>query len=364
MILEVTVDAGTEDEEVSAEDDEPEGESSGTEAVVVDTAVPGVYEITYTVAVDTEAYISYLAEDSESDSDIVYTAAESVEYIEILRTVTVVDTETADTLCENGDTVWASGNEIYEKTEEEDAEEPEETGDSEETDTASAASASEEPTASVPEETATSQDTEESSEASVPEAAAADTVGSVVDTYPFAESTTQVIDVVSSGSTGTLTLYNKDNGVWTAVLSTSCYVGYNGISSSKVEGDKKTPAGYFTLGQAFGVSANPGSTRSYLQVNANHYWVDDSNSPYYNQLVDSSVTGIQWSSADHLIDSPTAYKYAIAINYNTACTPGAGSAIFLHCQIGKPTVGCVSVGESYMIQILQSLRGDTIIYIH
>lgn len=147
---------------------------------------------------------------------------------------------------------------------------------------------------------------------------------SVVDTYPFAESTTQVIDVVSSGSTGTLTLYNKDDGVWAAILSASCYVGYNGISSNKVEGDKKTPAGYFTLGQAFGVSPNPGCTRAYLQVNSNHYWADDSSSPYYNQLVDSSVTGIQWSSADHLIDSPTAYKYAIAINYNTACTPGPG----------------------------------------
>lgn len=51
-------------------------------------------------------------------------------------------------------------------------------------------------------------------------------------------------------------------------------------------------------------------------------------------LVDASQTGIQWSSAEHLISYPTAYRYAIALNYNTACTPGAGSAIFLHCSTG------------------------------
>ena len=171
--------------------------------------------------------------------------------------------------------------------------------------------------------------------------------------------------MVTSGSYGTLTLYNKDDDEWTEVFSTSCRVGKNGIISSKKEGDKKTPAGYFTLGQAFGVSSDPGCTRSYLKVTKNHYWVDDSGSEYYNQLVDSSETGgVTWSSAEHLIDYKTAYKYAIAINYNTECTPGAGSAIFLHCSTGNATAGCVSVSETYMVKLLKALRSDTIIYIH
>ncbi|WP_288952187.1 hypothetical protein [uncultured Catenibacterium sp.] len=58
--------------------------------------------------------------------------------------------------------------------------------------------------------------------------------------------------------------------------------------------------------------------------------MDDSNSSYYNKLVDASQAGIQWSSAEHLVDYQEAYRYAIAINYNTSCTPGAGSGIFLH----------------------------------
>ncbi len=182
--------------------------------------------------------------------------------------------------------------------------------------------------------------------------------------YSFAANTSQIIDVQASGSTGTLTLYNKDGHHFTKKLSASCYVGRNGITSSKKEGDGKTPSGVYTLGQAFGTASDPGCTRDYLKLNSNYYWVDDSSSEYYNQLVDASKTRIAWSSAEHLIDSPGAYKYAIAIDYNTACTPGKGSAIFLHCSVGSSTSGCVAVSESNMTKILKSLSSDTRIYIH
>ena len=185
-----------------------------------------------------------------------------------------------------------------------------------------------------------------------------------VASYGIASKTTQIIDVQVSGSSGSLTLHNKNSGNWTQVLSTDCRIGKNGATSNKKEGDGKTPIGVFTLGQTFGVAPNPGCTRSYLQVNNNHYWVDDSNSQYYNQLVDVSKTGIQWKSAEHLMAYGTAYKYAIAINYNTSCTPGKGSAIFLHCSTGGATAGCVSIPENIMIQILKNLRNDTLIYIH
>ena len=177
--------------------------------------------------------------------------------------------------------------------------------------------------------------------------------------------TTQAIVVIGKGgSNATLTLHQKENGVWKQILSCSAKVGGNGITSNKREGDKKTPAGIYSFGQAFGVASNPGTSRKWLQVNDNHYWVDDSNSQYYNQLVDASQTGITWSSAEHLVDYAVAYKYAIAINYNSSCTPGAGSAIFLHCSKGRSTAGCISVSESNMIQILQRLQGDALIGIY
>lgn len=188
---------------------------------------------------------------------------------------------------------------------------------------------------------------------------------SFVANMSISRQTTQAITVVGNGgSYATLTLHTKRNGIWTETLSCSARVGKNGITSNKREGDGKTPTGIYSFGQAFGVAGNPGTSRGWLQVNNNHYWVDDVNSPYYNKLVDASQTGIQWSSAEHLIGYPTAYKYAIAVNYNTACTPGAGSAIFLHCSTGGSTAGCISVSQVNMIRILQSLQGDTLIGIY
>ena len=188
---------------------------------------------------------------------------------------------------------------------------------------------------------------------------------SFVANLKIAQQTSQAIIVVGNGgSYATLSMHQKVNGQWQQILSCSARVGYNGISSNSREGDGKTPAGIYSLGQAFGVASNPGSTRGWLQVNNNHYWVDDSNSVYYNQLVDASQTGIKWNSAEHLISYPVAYRYAIAINYNTAHVPYAGSAIFLHCNSNGATAGCVSVPQNIMIQILQSLQSDTLIGIY
>ena len=188
---------------------------------------------------------------------------------------------------------------------------------------------------------------------------------SFVANMSISNQTTQAITVVGNGgSYATLTLHTKQNGIWTENLSCSARVGKNGISSNKKEGDGKTPTGIYSFGQAFGIASNPGTSRNWLTVNSNHYWVDDINSSYYNRLVDASQTGIQWNSAEHLVSYPIAYKYAIAVNYNTACTPGAGSAIFLHCSTGGSTAGCISVSQSNMIQILRNLQNDALIGIY
>lgn len=182
-----------------------------------------------------------------------------------------------------------------------------------------------------------------------------------------AEQTSQLI-VVSADHTNyaTVSMYTKDaDGYWSDDYEVTGRVGRNGIGKTK-EGDKKTPIGIFTFDQAFGIADDPGvKAGSYLKVNKNHYWVSDSNSKYYNQLVDISKTGKQWAGddAEHLIDYPVEYKYAVAINYNTECVPGAGSAIFFHCAAGKPTAGCISIDEGYMKYTLQNLRSDAKIII-
>jgi L,D-peptidoglycan transpeptidase YkuD (ErfK/YbiS/YcfS/YnhG family) len=51
-----------------------------------------------------------------------------------------------------------------------------------------------------------------------------------------------------------------------------------------------------------------------------------------------------------------AYDYAAVIAYNTARTPGLGSAIFLHVGTGSATGGCVSLPTTQLLSVLRWLR--------
>ena len=67
---------------------------------------------------------------------------------------------------------------------------------------------------------------------------------------------------------------------------------------------------------------------------------------------------IRWNSAENLHDAGYAYNYALALDVNSNCTPGAGSAFFLHCNINKPTQGCITVPEAVMRDILINIKPD------
>ncbi len=158
---------------------------------------------------------------------------------------------------------------------------------------------------------------------------------------------------------------NKD-GFWEEVLSTNkAWVGKNGVTNHKQEGDGCTPAGVYTLSTPFGVKDAPKGTlwEDYIKLTEDEYWVDDGESKYYNTLVRKSEADETWKSAEHLVEEDVAYAYACNIDYNSQCIPGNGSAIFLHCSSGRPTAGCVSVPEDVMIQLLQLINEDTVIVI-
>ena len=156
-------------------------------------------------------------------------------------------------------------------------------------------------------------------------------------------------------------LYDKDNyGNWTKILSVDGYVGKNGITNNKKEGDLKTPSGIYGFDMAFGIAENPGTKLVYKQISNNDYWVDDPNSKYYNQWVDISKVDKDFKSAEHLSEYKTSYKYGLVINYNTKnIIKGKGSAIFFHVSTNGPTHGCVSVDEEDMIKILKVVKKDT-----
>lgn len=146
---------------------------------------------------------------------------------------------------------------------------------------------------------------------------------------------------------------------WQTLVDTEGHVGKNGIHKDINETSVMTPEGVFGLGFAFGIKDNPGTEMEYRKVDDTHYWVDDPDSEYYNQWCDSDETGIQWESAEHLIDFTVPYAYSIFIQYNWPVEGYArSSAIFLHCIGNVYTGGCVSIPEEDMVTILQHIDAE------
>ena len=169
----------------------------------------------------------------------------------------------------------------------------------------------------------------------------------------------QIITVVSKGgSYGELAFWEKDNsGNWTLVDKVSARLGQNGMKSASevYEMDKCTPTGIYSLTEAFGINADPGTKIRYRQLDGSEYWVDDVNSELYNTMQFGEPNG-RWNSAEKLIDFPGYYNYSLVVDYNRwPVIPGKSSAIFIHCDIGSYTYGCVAIPEQNLVNILKRL---------
>ncbi|MGH9278534.1 MAG: L,D-transpeptidase family protein [Acidimicrobiales bacterium] len=165
--------------------------------------------------------------------------------------------------------------------------------------------------------------------------------------------------VVTAGSygatTATFTAYERAGGDWQEAYAFTARVGYNGVAppGAKREGDGRTPSGVYGFDFMFGVSPNPGVSFPYRRVTPSIVWDDDPASPLYNQWVDRND---QTPGADpEEMYQPTAYAYGAVIAYNTAATPGLGSAIFLHASTGGATAGCVSLPVGPLVEVLRWL---------
>ncbi len=171
----------------------------------------------------------------------------------------------------------------------------------------------------------------------------------------------QLVLVAAEGATADIYCYDKnDDGLWELYDNTGHikgYVGRNGVSTDKREGDGRAPAGLFSLGYAFGNNAKPETGMMWQEVTKDTYWVDDPDSKYYNQWVEGTADA-DWDSAEHLSASPKSYAYAVVVEYNTENTvPGKGSAVFLHCK-NEPTSGCVAAPQEEILRILKWLSED------
>jgi L,D-peptidoglycan transpeptidase YkuD (ErfK/YbiS/YcfS/YnhG family) len=130
---------------------------------------------------------------------------------------------------------------------------------------------------------------------------------------------------------------------------------------TKKEGDNKAPAGIFRLSSAFGYA--PASSAAwvslpYLALSKQIEGIDDSNSRFYNQLVDrSKVAKIDWRSSEKMRRDDVRYKWGVVVDHNPAAMPGAGSCIFLHVWKSPVTLtsGCTAMPEQDLVRLVRWL---------
>lgn len=181
---------------------------------------------------------------------------------------------------------------------------------------------------------------------------------------------TKLVTVQASGwtsATARFTAWERSVVGWQPVLGP--WTAYNGsrgwsLPSERHEGSRTSPTGRYSFSAGFGLAANPGYGLGWFVVGPHDYWTSDPSRPDYNthQLGPMNPAAAPWSSAEHLIDQPIAYRYAAVIDFNLPPSGPYGSAIFLHVSTGGPTAGCVSLPEPQLLQTLRWIdRGTRIV---
>lgn len=131
----------------------------------------------------------------------------------------------------------------------------------------------------------------------------------------------------------------------------------------KREGDRRAPAGVFSLGGAYGDIPEQELKRSprlhYHRVTPACLWVEDPHSPHYNRYIRAANPDAltPWEKKQQMKQNDPAHEIKLLINHNTApdIEPGAGSAIFFHVWRRGGTVaasGCTVTSRENMLELI------------
>ena len=172
--------------------------------------------------------------------------------------------------------------------------------------------------------------------------------------------TKQVVLVLSpKGSSAVVHLCQRHRGHWQRARQPAfaAMIGQHGIAArgEKREGDLKTPAGFYALGEAFGTSKRAFDL-DYRLITADDKWIDDPLSAQYNQWVFGHTTARHYET---MRIKP--YQLGIIIRYNMdPVISGAGSGIFIHGWWSKttPTAGCIALHPQHVETLLMWLHKD------
>ena len=189
---------------------------------------------------------------------------------------------------------------------------------------------------------------------------------------PYEYSQKVTVTAHAGSTSGTLTVYNWENGDWTEKFSCGCKLGKNGIGSDYGEGKGVTPMGTFKLGFVM-ANVNPDNGMDFKLASSTLGIVDDAESELYNTLVDTSQAGDV--SVDRIGNNIVSgkLKAIIFIEHNgdgsspEGVTPGKGSVIticgnYSYEEISE-TAGCIDIDVDDMTTLLSMLDGNLNPYI-
>ena len=135
----------------------------------------------------------------------------------------------------------------------------------------------------------------------------------------------------------------------------------------KLEGDVRSPAGVFRIGEAFGYAAHAATALPYRALSATDYCMDVSGTPQYNRIVDEKVVGaaaVKGSTEPMRRDlhahGDQRYRLGFVIEHNAQAVPQAGSCIFAHLWKSPhdTTTGCTAMAVPVMRRLLAWLRPE------
>jgi len=158
----------------------------------------------------------------------------------------------------------------------------------------------------------------------------------------------------------TIIIKNKDTLIFDK-FKFRCSIGKNGFSKNKIEGDKKTPAGIYNIGNLYYrkfLASEINTKLKCIPIKKNMGWCDDpQNKKKYNKIIKISKK----IKHEKLFRKDGKYDLLIPILYNTKkIIPGKGSAIFIHLtkNYGK-TLGCIALKKNDFLILLKLINKNT-----
>jgi L,D-peptidoglycan transpeptidase YkuD (ErfK/YbiS/YcfS/YnhG family) len=177
---------------------------------------------------------------------------------------------------------------------------------------------------------------------------------------------------------GTLRTFTRGRHGWVAAgISAPVTIGHSGAGWGlglneprsdgpvKHEGDGRSPAGVFRIGQVFGYSGSADTAMPYRALSATDYCVDVVGATHYNRIVDANVVGadaVKGSTEpmrrDIHVNGDQRYRLGFEIEQNWQSRPGAGSCIFGHLWKSPTdaTTGCTAMTPAVMQSLVAWLK--------